>query len=117
MQSWKNNLTTKLSNPGIFVGKGLDKFYDITHKTINHEGSTVEVTMGRNSQTKRIQMIDFKLIDGEAVKDIHGWLNSYRSTLMGAQAHAIVGSEPTPLDYPSSQSPDPVNPGLADPHE
>lgn len=108
MQSWKNNLTTKLSNPGMFVpGGGSDRFTDVKTSSKTHAGSTFDITLGRNSRTKRIQLIDYKLTDGDAVKDINEWLKAAMTTgnTLGNQAHAIVGSEPeaiTPLENPNN---------------
>ena len=120
MQSWKNNLTTQLSNPGIFVGKGTDRYTNVTSRDITHLESTLSVTFGLNARTKKVDMIDYKLLSGEAVKDIHAWLNSYRTTTLSGQAHAIAGTEPevlTPSESPSSPVPTPDSQRLGDPHE
>lgn len=123
MQSWKNNLTTQLNTKGIFVGKGTEKFYGISTKNIEHMGSTVEVTLGRNSKTNAVSLIDWKLVGGDTIKDINEWLKGAMAIMMGRQAQKIVGTEPepiesiTPSESPSNQSLPLAGQSLGDPHE
>ena len=125
MQSWKNNLTTQLNTKGIYVGRGTEKYYGISTKVITHAGSDVEVTLGRNSKTNAVSLIDWKLVHGDTIADINDWLKGAMAIMMGRQAQTIVGEETptvdttevTPSESPNQPSPAPMGQRLADPHE
>lgn len=109
MQSWKTNLTTKLNTEGIFVGKSKEKFYNIKTKEIDHGGSKIEVTLGRNAKTHLPSLIDWKLVGGEPVADINQWLRGALPLLLAAEA--------TPSESPNTPSHPQAAEKLGDPHE
>lgn len=109
MNSWKNNLTTKLNTEGIFVGKSQEKFYNIKTKEIDHGGSKIEVTLGRNAKTNLPSLIDWKLVDGEPVANINDWLRGALPLLLAAEAK--------PSENPNTPSPPQEAERLGDPHE